>query len=83
VGTRDLFIGPAECLRYVPPAAAVEAGRRAAAALTGQLTQLGRRRREQVAELQRALQAAHGENLLLRRRLGRQPQEPDSAEASS
>jgi hypothetical protein len=45
------------------------------AALTGQLTELKRRHREQVAELQRALEAAHGENLLLRRRLGCQPQE--------
>lgn len=48
------------------------------AALTGELTQLKRRHREQVAELQRALQAAHGENLLLRRRLGQPPQEPRS-----
>jgi hypothetical protein len=46
------------------------------AALTGQLAELRRRHREQVAELQRALQAAHGENLLLRRRLGQQPQQP-------
>jgi hypothetical protein len=42
------------------------------AALTGELAQLKRRHREQIAELQRALQAAHGENLLLRRRLGQQ-----------
>ncbi len=48
------------------------------AALTGQLTQLKRRHREQVAELQHALQAAHGENLILRRRLGQQPQDPSS-----
>jgi hypothetical protein len=48
------------------------------AALTGQLTQLKLRHREQVAELQHALQAAHGENLLLRRRLGQQPQEPST-----
>ena len=46
------------------------------AALTGQLTQLRRRHREQVAELQHALEAAHGENLLLRRRLGQQPEQP-------
>jgi hypothetical protein len=46
------------------------------AALTGQLTQLKRQHREQVTELQRALEAAHGENLLLRRRLGQQPQQP-------
>lgn len=44
------------------------------AALTGELAELKRRHREQVAELQRALQAAHGENLLLRRRLGQQQQ---------
>ena len=44
------------------------------AALTGELTQLKRRHHEQVAELQRALQTAHGENLLLRRRLGQQQQ---------
>jgi hypothetical protein len=40
------------------------------AALAGELAELKRRHREQVTELQRALQAAHGENLLLRRRLG-------------
>lgn len=45
------------------------------AALTCELTQLRRRHREQIAELKAALQAAHGENLMLRRRLGRQPQE--------
>jgi hypothetical protein len=50
------------------------------AALTGELTQLKRRHREQVAELQRALQAAHGENLMLRRRLGQQQQQPASPE---
>jgi hypothetical protein len=48
-------------------------------ALTGELTQLKRRHREQVTELQRALQAAHGENLLLRRRLGQQAQQPAAA----
>ncbi len=51
------------------------------AALTGQLTQLRRRHREQVAELQRALETAHGENLLLRRRLGQQPQHPSPGPA--
>lgn len=49
------------------------------AALTGELNQLKRRHREQVSELQRALQAAHGENLLLRRRLGQQAQQPSTA----
>lgn len=48
------------------------------AALTGQLTQLRRRHRDEVAELQHALQAAHGENLMLRRRLGQQPQAPSA-----
>jgi hypothetical protein len=43
------------------------------AALTSQITQLKRRHREQVAELQHALENAHGENLILRRRLGQQP----------
>jgi len=46
------------------------------AALTGELAQLKRRHREQVVELQRSLQAAHGENLMLRRRLGQQQQQP-------
>ena len=45
------------------------------AALTGELAQLKSRHREQVAELNRALQAAHGENLILRRRLGQQQQQ--------
>lgn len=40
------------------------------AALTGRLAELGRRHREQAAGLQRALGAAYGGNLLLRRRLG-------------
>lgn len=42
-------------------------------ALAGELAEFKRRHREQVAELQRALQAAHGENLILRRRTGQQP----------
>lgn len=50
------------------------------AALTGELTQLKRRHREEVAGLQHALQAAHGENLMLRRRLGQQPQAPGTPE---
>jgi len=48
------------------------------AALTGELTRFKRRHHEQVAELQRALQAAHGENLILRRRLGQQPPPPST-----
>ncbi len=51
------------------------------ATLTGQLTQLKRSHREQVAELRHALEAAHGENLLLRRRLGHQPQHPSPGPA--
>jgi Family of unknown function (DUF6262) len=45
------------------------------AALTAQLADARRRYREENAELARALEAAHGENLLLRRRLGHQPAE--------
>jgi hypothetical protein len=37
--------------------------------LTAQLADLKRRHREETAELRRALEQAHGENLLLRRRL--------------
>jgi len=48
------------------------------AALTGELTQLRHRHREQLTELRAALQAAHGENLMLRRRLGQQRQEPSA-----
>jgi uncharacterized protein DUF6262 len=49
------------------------------AALTAQLADTRRRYREENAELLRALQAAHGENLLLRRRLGHQSAEPVSS----
>lgn len=48
------------------------------ATLTNELTQLKRRHHEQVTELQRALQTAHGENLILRRRLGQKRQELSS-----
>jgi Family of unknown function (DUF6262) len=41
--------------------------------LTAQLAELKRRHREEVATLRQALEAAHGENLDLRRRLGREP----------
>ncbi|HUY48884.1 MAG TPA: DUF6262 family protein [Streptosporangiaceae bacterium] len=40
------------------------------ATLTAQLTGIKRRHREDTARLRRELEAAHGENLLLRRRLG-------------
>jgi hypothetical protein len=46
------------------------------AALTAQLADARRRYREENAELRRALEAAHGENLLLRRALGHQPAGP-------
>lgn len=39
--------------------------------LTAQLTDLKRRHRDEVQQLKQALEAAHGENLELRRRLGR------------
>jgi Family of unknown function (DUF6262) len=38
--------------------------------LTAQLAELKRRHRDEITTLQQALQAAHGENLELRRRLG-------------
>lgn len=41
--------------------------------LTAQLTELKRRHRDEVTTLQQALEAAHGENLELRRQLGRRP----------
>ena len=40
--------------------------------LTAQLAELKRRHREEVSTLRQALEAAHGENLELRRRLGRE-----------
>lgn len=40
--------------------------------LTAQLTELKRRHRDDISALQHALEAAHGENLELRRRLGHQ-----------
>ena len=39
------------------------------ATLTAQLTDLRRRHREEITRLRRELEAAHGENLILRRRL--------------
>ena len=41
--------------------------------LTAQLAELKRRHREEVSTLRQALEAAHGENLELRRRLGASP----------
>lgn len=43
--------------------------------LTAQLAELKRRHREEIRELNQALQAAHGENLELRRRLGHRLQQ--------
>ena len=40
--------------------------------LTAQLTELKRRHRDEISALKQALEAAHGENLELRRRLGAQ-----------
>ena len=40
--------------------------------LTAQLTELKRRHRDEISALKQALEAAHGENLELRRRLGHQ-----------
>jgi hypothetical protein len=42
--------------------------------LTAQLAELKRRHRDEIRALNQALEAAHGENLELRRRLGRRPQ---------
>lgn len=44
--------------------------------LTGQLSELKRRHLEEVTALKAALDAAHGENLELRRRLGSRPAAP-------
>lgn len=42
--------------------------------LTAQLAELKRRHRDEIRALNQALEAAHGENLELRRRLGHRPQ---------
>lgn len=49
--------------------------------LTGQLTDLKRRHREEVTQLRQALEAAHGEIIELRRRLG--PRAADPGRVSS
>jgi plasmid stability protein len=48
--------------------------------LTAQLTELRRRHQDEINTLKRALEAAHGENLELRRRLGHQhtPQQTET-----
>jgi hypothetical protein len=45
--------------------------------LTAQLTELRRRHRDEVSTLRQALEAAHGENLQLRRRLSDRPPRHD------
>jgi Family of unknown function (DUF6262) len=46
--------------------------------LTAQLTELKRRHRDEINALKQALEAAHGENLELRRRLGAQRDRDDT-----
>ena len=59
-----------------PPAAATPARDETPSSvvrtLTAQLTELKRRHRDEISALKQALEAAHGENLELRRRLGAQ-----------
>lgn len=59
-------------------AAPAQPGTSVVATLTAQLADVKRRYHEENTELRRALEAAHGENLLLRRRLGQQPEDPCS-----
>jgi hypothetical protein len=54
-----------------PPATDPNTDSNVIRALTTQLAELRRRQREDIDELRSALAAAHGENLELRRRLGR------------
>ena len=51
------------------------------ATLTAQLTDLKHRHREEITRLRRELETAHGENLVLRRRLtaGHDPVPPETA----
>lgn len=56
-----------------PGVASPETTSSVVATLTAQLTDLKRRHREETARLRRELEAAHGENLLLRRRLAPGP----------
>jgi hypothetical protein len=48
--------------------------------LSAELTQLKTRHRAEVTQLRQALQAAHGENLILRRHLGHPPPPPSDAD---
>ena len=60
-----------------PPAAATRAEHdqpgSVVRTLTAQLAELKRRHRDEIRALNQALEAAHGENLELRRQLGRRP----------
>jgi uncharacterized protein DUF6262 len=51
--------------------------------LSAELTALKARHRAEVARLRQELEAAHGENLLLRRRLGHLPAEPESPQGQA
>jgi Family of unknown function (DUF6262) len=59
-----------------PPASQGNAGANVIRALTAQLAQLRRQHSQETAELRVALAAAHGENLELRRKLGRPAERP-------
>ena len=65
-----------------PPAAATPAQDETPSSvvrtLTAQLTELKRRHRDEINALKQALEAAHGENLELRRRLGAQRDRDDT-----
>jgi Family of unknown function (DUF6262) len=65
-----------------PPAAATPAQDETPSSvvrtLTAQLTELKRRHRDEISALKQALEAAHGENLELRRRLGAQRDRDDT-----
>jgi hypothetical protein len=56
--------------RRPAPAAAPDEPRNVVCALTAQISQLKRQHRAEIDALNQALQAAHGENLTLRRQLG-------------
>ena len=65
-----------------PPAAATptqdETSSSVVRTLTAQLTELKQRHRDEISALKQALEAAHGENLELRRRLGTQRNRDDT-----
>lgn len=69
--------GQQQTLRQAPPAAP-DPGQPSSVirSLTAQLAEIKCRHRDEVSQLRRALEAAHGENLQLRRRLGHLAAEP-------